>query len=537
MKFRVYLVCMIILSSITLVSCNKKDTQEDTTGYDTATLFCDVSWWEPPMWNEEPGTITGDISARTGLSISVIQPTQKADTQLKIMLLNDKLPDIISVTDSTTISQLVGSDKVWRIDEFLEKYKPDSHILKDFPEDVKKELIKRDGGWYAYPSHINSADARNYWKPTPDMEDVAEYSENNAIMWNTELLEMAGLKLSDLKTQDQIMEAFAKVKKMKLKVEGEDVITLLVDGKGYDESTLSFLEQSFGAEQIDEEGNYCDILLQPQTKNALSFLNEAIRKQYITHDQLTMETMQIQELMQSGRVLCFIGNSANTKADMSKWISTGSVLSSDGSTPVMGKNMRATTGWISTFIAKSCNNPEKIADFLDYMTSDEGMTFWAYGYEGKDYYIGEDGLYYRTDKNAAKYYENTGINVWWMFVNTAWERSVAAQENDEAAIKIMTAYGKDSATVMYDNSLLIMPGELTAEDKEEAKIEEEIQEWKSDQVIQVVLAEDKESFEQEYDKFIKGLYDIGIEKLMQYKNKGYQQNCLEYGEHIEKINK
>lgn len=537
MKFRVYLVCMIILSSITLVSCNKKDTQEDTTGYDTATLFCDVSWWEPPMWNEEPGTITGDISARTGLSISVIQPTQKADTQLKIMLLNDKLPDIISVTDSTTISQLVGSDKVWRIDEFLEKYKPDSHILKDFPEDVKKELIKRDGDWYAYPSHINSADARNYWKPTPDMENVAEYSENNAIMWNTELLEIAGLNPSELKTQDQIMEAFAKVKRMKLKVEGEDVITLLVDGKGYDGSTLFFLEQSFGAERIDEEGNYCDILLQPQTKNALSFLNEAIRKHYINPDQLTMETSQIQELMQGGRVLCFIGNSANTTADMSKWISTGAILASDGSVPVMGKNMRATTGWISTFIAKSCSSPEKIADFLDYMTSDEGMTFWVYGYEGVDYHIGEDGLYYRTDKDAATNYSKTGINAWWMFANTAWDRSVTAQENDEAAIKIMTAYGMDPKTVMYDNSLLIMPGEFTVKDNEEAKIEEEIQEWKSSQVIQVVLAEDTGSFEQEYDKFIKGLYDIGIEKLMQYKNKGYQQNCLEYGEHIKKINK
>ena len=70
--------------------------------------------------------------------LNVIETTQDADTQLKILLLNDKLPDLISVVDSTAISQLVSSGKVWRLDEFLQKYKSDSHLLTSFPEDIRQ---------------------------------------------------------------------------------------------------------------------------------------------------------------------------------------------------------------------------------------------------------------------------------------------------------------------------------------------------------------------------------------------------------------
>ena len=83
--------------------------------YATASLFCDVNFWEPPSWETEEGTITGDITKRTGLALDIMVPPQNADAQLSLMLLNDKLPDIISLTDETTISQLITSGKVWNL--------------------------------------------------------------------------------------------------------------------------------------------------------------------------------------------------------------------------------------------------------------------------------------------------------------------------------------------------------------------------------------------------------------------------------------
>jgi len=528
--------CTLGLCVLFLTACGSRAEQKEAEAYARASLFCDVGWWEIPVWQEEAGTITGDISERTGLALDIIEPTQKADTQLKLMLLNDELPDIISVTDSITISQLVTSGKVWRLDEFLETYRPDSHLLQDFPEDVRRELVKRDGGWYAFPSHINSADARQKWKTVPYMEQVVLNNDNNAIMWNRKLLNQMGLSVENLQTQEAVFAAFETA----LEKGGDmGVIPLLVDGKNYQDPTLKFLEGTFGAEWIDDEGNYIDILLQPQSRNALAFLNTAVRRSYMQPEQLTLETSEVQELMQGGKVLCFIGNIANTNVDYIDWVSSGVILSPDGSTPVAGKNMRATTGWISTFIAKDCKNPEEIAVFLDYMTSEEGLTFWNYGYEGTDYYVGEDGYYYRINADAPREYMKTGMTAWWMFSNTAWDRSVSAEQNGNKKNEnsITTAYNMHEKTVQYDYSLLLMPADLIPTESEEGRIEKEIDEWKSQQILRVVLAKSEGAFEAEYETLIRGLYDRGITQLDQKKNEGYQQNCREYGNRLDKINK
>lgn len=76
--------------------------------------------------------------------------------------------------------------------------------------------------------------------------------------------------------------------------------------------------------------------------------------------------------------------------------------------------LRAQTGWISTFISKQCENPEKIAEFIDYMTSEEGMELWCMGYEGTDFCVDEDG-YYECLLSADEV-EDKKLHIWWMFV-------------------------------------------------------------------------------------------------------------------------
>ena len=146
-------VCCVAAGCGTASGNSQKQTTDATSfesEYASISLLCDVDFWEPPVWD-------------------------------------DKLPDLISVVDSTAISQLVSSGKVWRLDEFLQKYKSDSHLLTSFPEDIKAELIKRDGAWYAFPSHMNSEDAREKWPPTTRYEIVTKYGNNNAIIWNKKL--------------------------------------------------------------------------------------------------------------------------------------------------------------------------------------------------------------------------------------------------------------------------------------------------------------------------------------------------------------
>ncbi len=507
--------------------------------------YADISWysdidvWKPPVWDTTEGTITGDISKKLGVQIELEIPDKNADNQLKWMLINDELPDVISVVDETTENQLATSGKVWRIDEFFEKYKPDSHFLKTYPEDIKQVAVKRNGGWYAIASHIISEDACKEWKPSEQYWiDRRLYGDNSEIIWNRKLLDQLGISIEEVHTEEGIYAALEKAKKADITVNGEAVIPFLLDGKDYYETAFRLLMESFGAEYINDKSEYTDCVLQPETKDALKFLNTIYLNGYMNASDFTLESAQVKELCNSGRVLCFVGNIADLAATEDEWASAGAVLSSSGKHPVHGKNNAATAGWIKTFISKDCKNPEKVAEWIDYMTSDEGMQFWFFGYEGSDYTVGEDGLIYRTKQGvqAEVDYSETGVGAWWPFSNTAWARSVMTGDDEKKYGNLQNAYGKDTNTIQYNSALLGFPKDIFPAGTHELQMEQDIDAWKKEQVLAVILAKDEETFESEYKKLIDGLYERGIRQIDSIKNRAYQNNCKEAGESLVKIN-
>lgn len=175
----------------------------------------------------------------------------------------------------------------------------------------------------------------------------------------------------NLKTENQVLAAFEKVKDME--VDGEKVNPLMIDGSVWQDSTLPFLQSSFGAGWLDENEEYMDITLQPQTKKALKFLNIVMCKGYAQPKQINKDIKELQDAIQNKQYLCFIGNINNTGVMMDEWISSGPILSNDENSPVFGVSIRATTGWISTFVSKQCEHPKEVAEFIDYMTSEEGF--------------------------------------------------------------------------------------------------------------------------------------------------------------------
>ncbi|MFQ7549451.1 MAG: hypothetical protein ACLRMZ_02965 [Blautia marasmi] len=98
MKIREMILITLSAGVLLFAGCGagQKDiAKEEREPYVTASLFCDVNFWEPPFWSTGR-TITGDITEKTGLALDITVPPQNADAQLSLMLLNDELPDIIS---------------------------------------------------------------------------------------------------------------------------------------------------------------------------------------------------------------------------------------------------------------------------------------------------------------------------------------------------------------------------------------------------------------------------------------------------------
>lgn len=511
--------------------------------------FSSIGFWNPPQtWSTDPNTVTGTITEKTGLTFSYNIPAQDGETKLSLMMVSssDAFPDVITVAGDVMAKKLIQADKVWKLDEFLTKYDPDSHLLKEFPNDIKKGLIERDGDWYSMPSHIGGSDLQKQYPPSSEFyEDAFKYGDNKGIMFNEKLMKEAGIALSDLKTEEGVLAAYKKVQDMKLTVEGASVIPLQLDGKNYQGEALQFLQRNFGAMQVDKEGNYRDTLLAPETKQAIEFLFKAAQGGYFDPSQLTVDVAAAKAAVLSGRVFSFIGNKANTGfVDQDVWVSPGPILSEQGTKPVFARSSSPGIGWMQTYISKSTKEPERLAKWLSFMSSPEGMYLHSFGFEGTHYTLNDKGLVEKTEQGlqAARDYSTTGVEGFWPFANGAWRDHVLQAPTSETEPKLLkaaavnNAYGKAAETVRYDDVVTVLPGDFFAPGSKNASIRDQVQLYKEAQISKMVLAKDEATLNKLYDEYIVQLKELGLTELDAAKNEVLQKKSKDLGITIKGIN-
>ena len=534
-------ILLFICSRFPLLSFLEDDAQTEEE-YTTLSLFSNVTFWKFPAWSQKDGTITADVSKRTGVALDVTIPPQEANRKLSLLLLQDGLPDLLALSDAAVIRQLIDSDSVWRLDELLEQYCPDSHLLTEFPKDIRSELTRQYGGWYAYPSNMNSDDARAIWPDrTGYYSYLVRYRQNHGILFNRALLAQAGLTENDIQTESQALAAFEKIKQMRLLADGAEIIPLLLDGNSYQSTSLDCLLNSFGAEIVDENGDYKTRWLQPECKEAFKFINTAFRRQYAYTEHLSYDNLQIRALMGTGRVFCFIGNIANTDIVASDWLSMGPLLPDSGKRPVLGMDLTAPTGWLQTFVSKSCAHPEEAARFLNYMTSSEGLLYTNYGEEGVDFYYNRDGLIQSTDIGVKKRVNSdNALSKFWNFYNSAWDNSVTPlpEPDSEASLfaKLQCAFAVAPETAIYNSSLLRLPDSYIAPDDAYGQANAAIEEYCKIQIPAILTTASDQAFEEEYLRFIHRLTELNVDGLNQKINWQMHQNFKEYGETITRVN-
>ena len=353
----------LLLLSLLWQAWEKGAEQEESAQFDQESQlswYSDYIFWNPPV---EGGSGSEKIADKTGVRIEYIIPEDNGDIRLSLMM----------------IRQLVDSGEVWRIDELMETYLPDSHLLTDYPEDVKEKLVQRDGGWYGLLSNLHSEEnKKRYGQPDAFWEEMQRQKSDYGIIWNKALLKRMGISLNHLGTEEEVIAAFQMAQDKEITVNGKPVIPLLVDGSRYQRTTLQVLFGFFGAETVDGQGGYREKLLTEEGKHTLRFLNEMVQNGYVSPDQFVMTPYQVRRSLNSGQVICFIGDIVNSGINPEEWVSNGVILSSDGAKPVLPDVCQESRG-MTTFISKSCEHPEAAAKWLDYITSEEGMAAYQIG--------------------------------------------------------------------------------------------------------------------------------------------------------------
>lgn len=526
----------------------------ETESGDVTTLswFSDVTGWGPSGWDSSvtSSPLLDAIESDIGLTFQIEQPPTDADTKLGLMIASGELPDLISVTDTDIINQLIDSGKVWDLQTFLEQYAPDSHLLSDFPEDIKQALVDKFGGWYTYPSHMNSADSRKLFPPSdPIYEATSTKGANGAIMFNLSIMEDLGITQDDVMTESGFYAACQKILDEGYTVNGKPVLPLILQADSWIGTSLDdILAGDFGAVPVDEEGNYRHLELSPAYYDALKFLNTCINSGYLDVNTLTIDETALNSYLENGQVFCWIGNSAQfQKKQTIPFDSFGPILSDSGARPTIRIEQQAGTGWIQTLVSTDCQSPEKIAELLTFASSKEGMLLNDYGTEGEDYTIDENGIVTRTEEGQSRFENEYKMNIaLWPFANTAFSWSTTMPESEEVARQsdsglwtyISTAMGTYKDTYVYDGSLLTFLGGTVIEPSSDLGINlSQIESYLDSQKAKIVTAPDEATFEAEYNNMISTLESYNVADIDSEYNTLYQKNCEKYNTSIEDVNK
>lgn len=487
--------------------------------------YSDVSGWGPANWNDvETSPLMDAIEEKYGVTLNIEQPATDADTKLALMIATDDLPDLISITDSDTITQLIQSGYVYTITEFLETYDPESHLLTDFPGDVKKAIVDAYGDFWFFPSHMDSVDHRETYPLCCEAYiNNVEYGTNTAIMFNTKIMEDLGITQEDVQTQSAFMETLEKVKSSGYTTEdGSAIIPATMNANLWIGGSLDGnMSNSFGILPVDADGNYRHIEMNPGYKEVLKFANDMVRGGYMDLDILTLDENALVTMIDAGQVFCWFGNPAQTNLADANMTSFGPILSDTGAVPSVGINSSAGTGWIKTFVSKSCDNPEALAKTLSFATSEEGLWLNYYGVEGVDYTKQENGTMVRTEEGLARYNDNYNQNIWlWPFNDTDFfwcttpgpeEQSDGANGSDMAYSIACSAMGKWETTYIYNSGLLTTIDSEPLDPTSDLGIKyTQIENYLKSQKAKIVSAATEEEFEQEYQNMIDTLnsYDI-----------------------------
>ena len=500
----------------------------------------------PSTWDQNQ-YVMKTITEKTGVTIAANTPAQDADTKLNLMIVDGSLPDLITITNGTLIKDLIDADLVWDMQELFETYVPDSPIINgQFHEDIKNALTARDGGWYAFPSHILSADNLEIWglnDATRQRWLDAEYRSNNGVIFNRDLMEKAGVKEEDLQTESGLLEALEKVKNANLEVDGGAVIPLLCNGNNYqgsgwrsDGGAVGTFTAMFGGMPVDAEGNYRSLYYTDEFKHAVKFLNTCAQRGYVNANDFTMDRAAFEAACRSGRVFCFAGNTADTgffDTDVNgfDFYTPGPVFSDDGKSPVLGKNNKVGTGWLQTFVSKKSDKAEACAKFLDFMASEEGLKLWNYGEEGVDYEYTADGLIKRTEEGTKKATDDsvTGVGAFWAFCNQNFDRKYMDPSTDKG-VEPQSAYGANEKTVKYDSTALAnLPGAYVESDTAMNNIATAVENYASTTLVRIILDAKDDDFDQLYSDFMAQLEKLELPKLDAYINEAVQENYTTYG--------
>jgi len=419
------------------------------------------------------------------------------------------LPDLITVEQGAPErSVLENTGMVLSLEPLFEKYAPDVNI----PDSMKEWYRNEDGNWYSIASY--------YYGPERVNEAFGGYlggvHNNNYV--RGDLLKKLDASYEDLKTKEGLLQVLRKAKG--LVYNDEPIIP-------YSGWYTEHIAEQFGMRIEDEKGNFLSCYRQPEWLEALLFGNQLYREGLMLPEEFTESTNQRLKQMQAGKIFFCTGYS-NVR-DAGRYLYSvdneasvefaGHIKGDTGNTP----NLKSVSsgGWTTTMISKDAENVDRIIEFIDYMTSEEGTLDAApeIGAQTYDIVDGQQVTKESVKKEfeedyataAAKYYLNVEFFVDWTIV----QKYQPASEREDYLKQYEGCNIYDSKAA---DAALSVEG-----DREMAVLKQQIEDYYKQAEVEILISKTPEECIKKYEETISRLEALGLSKLETYQKEQYQK--------------
>ncbi|MDD3279260.1 MAG: extracellular solute-binding protein [Lachnospiraceae bacterium] len=464
------------------------------------------------------------VTEKTGVDLNLSKPVTDDGQKLSMMIAGNQLPDLMTVDkNDAALQQMIEADMLWSIDDLIAEYAPQ---MKDIlPKELLQNYRAEDGKTYQLTTWVQG----EAWQKAAEEYNQLVGTNQPMIAIRSDYYDEIGRP--EIKNIDDFMDALKQIQE-----KHPDKIGFYPADGGMSASnfassaSLSYYGIEMGLSSdynITEDGSVEWVVRDDAFKTPMEYLNKMYLEGLLTKDPFVDTKDVAKSKIEQGDMISYswtISDGTKVPAD-----------NPDTSYEILPpfetyKQVRTGTGWLATVVPKTCKEPERAIQLLEYMASAEGHADISWGIEGEEYTSVEDGANwhavdgkpvllegYVKDKNAdwGGVASRDGLGEYWLACNELLWNLAWWDDTNEEMKKYNDWFGD---YVVYQPELDI---QAPSPESEEGIIKQKAYNLLQEYSVKMVFTED---FEAAYDEFLSKVDSLGMDQVEAYWTEEYKGN-------------
>lgn len=468
----------------------------------TLSTYVDYTWF--PV-NSFEGIIPDAIKEATGVGMDVTVSTD--DSQLGLMIASGDLPDLVYCWyNSNNALRLMNDELSYSYEDLIREYCPDWDVEADYGPIVKTmRSLSPDGKFYALFDGYQSEES---WSTSVGAPAVP------TLYYRRDILRDLNLEVP--KTVDELIEVYDAVQ-----AAYPDKVLCAMDVNHRYNVFLSWMGLPGTAGLMMDGEDIVYATNHSAFEEAMRFVNSLYRKGCFLDENFAYSSENdVYELLSSDRAFSWtycstsVYERANeysraTNANADWWI----LPNLNGEKSVF--QMSTGGGWTSTFITKSCEDPEAAIRLMRYLFSEEGIMTSLCGRPGVEWSYTDGGVSLSDELIASL--SATGNDAYINKYN--WRFAFGCSAPMQTFVSDYIATATDDL-LEINNSLKAIStfhdelNYLTPEaDSDEAVALSKLDNYMTTAAVKLVMSTSDEDFQQNYDEIMRTCEQIGVAQL------------------------